>query len=234
MPFCSSGSLDTRLRTQGPLPARDVLAIGIKLAGALETAHQAGILHRDVKPSNILINDYGEPQLTDFGIAHMAGGFVTGTGAITGSPAFTAPEVLAGRTPTAKSDVYSLGAVLFCLLTGHAVFERKEGEKVVAQFVRIVNDPIPDLRGEGIPAELCSAIEHAMNADPAVRPSSVADFGEELRAAERALGFGPTEMAIPDRVRRSCNRHGPHPRTYRRSLTPPVRGNEIPSAHDCP
>lgn len=222
MPFCSSGSLDTRLRTQGPLPTADVLTIGIKLAGALETAHQAGILHRDVKPSNILINDYGEPQLTDFGIAHIAGGFETGTGAITGSPAFTAPEVLAGRTPTARSDVYSLGAVLFCLLTGHAVFERKEGEKVIAQFVRIVNDPIPDLRGEGIPAELCTAIEHAMAPDPAMRPSSVAEFGEELRTTERALGFATTEMAIPSRARRSSTDAEPTPSTYRRSLTPPV------------
>ena len=73
--------------------------IGVKLAGALETAHRRGILHRDVKPGNILLTEYGEPQLTDFGIARIAGGFETAAGAITGSPAFTAPEVLQGQPP---------------------------------------------------------------------------------------------------------------------------------------
>src|SRR5262249_60818236 len=80
----------------GPLDWPDTLRIGVKLAGALEAAHHADILHRDVKPANILLTDYGEPQLTDFGIARIVGGFQTGTGLITGSPAYTAPEVLAG------------------------------------------------------------------------------------------------------------------------------------------
>ncbi|CAM3773525.1 serine/threonine-protein kinase [Smaragdicoccus niigatensis] len=228
MPFYSSGSLETRLRSEGPLPARDVLSLGVKLAGALETAHLAGILHRDVKPSNILISDYGEPLLTDFGIAHMTGGFETATGAITGSPAFTAPEVLSGRTPTPRSDVYSLGASLFCLLTGHAVFERREGEKVIAQFVRIVNDPVPDLRGQGLPAELCTALEHALSADPGLRPASAAEFGDALRDAERELGLPLTEMAI------SSRRATPPAPDTPRALTPPVAATKYrppPAAH---
>ena len=81
---------------------RETLRIGVKLAGALEAAHRAGILHRDVKPGNILLTDYGEPQLTDFGIARIAGGFQTATGVITGSPAFTAPEVLEGADSDAR------------------------------------------------------------------------------------------------------------------------------------
>jgi len=87
-----------------------VLTLGIKIAGALETAHRLGTLHRDVKPANILLTDFGEPQLSDFGIARVAGGFETSSGTITGTPAFTAPVLLAGEPPTAASDVYSLAA----------------------------------------------------------------------------------------------------------------------------
>ena len=123
----------------------------MKMAGALETAHRLGILHRDVKPANILLTDYGEPALTDFGIAHITGGFETATGTFTGSPAFTAPEVLGGDPPSPASDVYGLGATLFCALTGHAAFERRSGEQVVAQFLRITTQPVPDLREQRHP-----------------------------------------------------------------------------------
>ncbi|HZN84164.1 MAG TPA: serine/threonine-protein kinase, partial [Mycobacterium sp.] len=149
MPCHRKGSLEALIRQHGPMDWCETLRIGVKLAGALEAAHRAGILHRDVKPGNVLLTEYGEPQLTDFGIARIAGGFQTGTGVIIGSPAFTAPEVLAGAAPTSASDVYSLGATLFCILTGHAAFERRSGEQVVAQFLRITSQPIPDLREQG-------------------------------------------------------------------------------------
>lgn len=114
MPSCERRSLEIQVGKEGPLPWSDVRAIGIKIAGALEAAHRAGILHRDVKPANILISGYDEPQLTDFGIARLGGAFETSSGDIAGSPAFTAPEVLQGRPPSAASDVYGLGATLFC------------------------------------------------------------------------------------------------------------------------
>ena len=170
MPYHAKDSLEALLRRQGPLSWEETLRIGVRLAGALEAAHHAGTLHRDVKPANILMSDYGEPQLTDFGIARIAGGFETMTGVITGSPAFTAPEVLGGAIPTAASDVYSLGATLFCALTGHAAFERRSGEKVVAQFLRITSEPIPDLREHELPADMAAIIERAMARDPVERP----------------------------------------------------------------
>jgi serine/threonine protein kinase len=92
MQYHRPGSLDARIHKLGALPADEVLRLGVKLAGALETAHRAGILHRDIKPANILYTDFGEPALSDFGIAHITGGFKTATGVFTGSPAFTAPR----------------------------------------------------------------------------------------------------------------------------------------------
>ncbi|BCI91902.1 hypothetical protein NIIDMKKI_71080 [Mycobacterium kansasii] len=112
MPYHAKNSLESLIRRHGPLDWVETLRMGVKLAGALEAAHRAGILHRDVKPANILLTEYGEPELTDFGIARMSGGFQTATGIITGSPAFTAPEVLEGKAPTPASDLYSLGATL--------------------------------------------------------------------------------------------------------------------------
>ncbi|MFC9892995.1 protein kinase [Nocardia sp. NPDC127579] len=198
MPFCTHGSLEQLIRDRGPLTWSDSLRAGVKLAGAIESAHRAGILHRDVKPANVLLSAYGEPQLTDFGIARIPGGFRTSSSLITGSPAFTAPEVLKGDEPTVRSDVYSLGATLFALLTGHAAFERQAGEKVVAQFLRITTQPVPDLRDQDIPADVAAAIEQAMSIEPQQRPASAFEFGELLRGVQRAHDMLPDEMALLD------------------------------------
>ncbi|MFF0632960.1 protein kinase [Nocardia sp. NPDC004151] len=196
MPYHSRGSLDARIRRDGPLPLAEVLHLGVKTAGALESAHRMGVLHRDVKPANILLTDYGEPALTDFGIAHFAGGYETTSGAITGSPAFTAPEVLEGRAQTPASDVYGLGATLFSAFTGHAAFERRSGEQMVAQFVRITTQPIPDLRESGIPDDMCAVIEAAMARDPHGRPTA-AELGERLRRLQNDHGFPVDTMVLP-------------------------------------
>ncbi|MCK8675240.1 protein kinase [Rhodococcus sp. HM1] len=193
MPFESQGSLETRIRRQGPLPLEDVLRIGVKMAGALEAAHAVGIIHRDVKPANILFTDYGEPALTDFGIAHVAGEFQTAVGVLTGSPAFTAPEVFNGAPPSTAADVYGLGATLFAAATGHAAFERRSGEQVVAQFVRIATEPVPDPRDHGVAADVSALIGAAMAGDPNDRPS-VVELGDRLREAQRSHGFSVDDM----------------------------------------
>ncbi|MFD3594760.1 protein kinase [Nocardia sp. NPDC058640] len=198
MPYCSRGSLERLIHDRGPLTWADTLRAGVKLAAAIESAHRAGILHRDVKPANVLISGYGEPQLTDFGIARIPGGFQTSSSLITGSPAFTAPEVLKGHEPTVRSDVYGLGATLFALLTGHAAFERHTGEKVVAQFLRITTQHVPDLRAQDIPGDVAAVIERAMSPDPNDRPASAYEFGELLREVQRAHAQMPDEMALLD------------------------------------
>lgn len=227
MPYHSRDSLEAWIRRSGPLEWSEALGIGVKVAGALEAAHRIGTLHRDVKPANILITDYGEPQLTDFGIARVAGGFETTSGAVTGSPAFTAPEVLEGRSATVASDVYGLGATLFCAITGHAAFERRSGEQVVAQFLRITTQPVPGLRGAGIPADVCAVIEAAMARNPADRPTAPAEFGENLRMLQQRHGLivddlplPPDPMVAPDDE--SSGRYGAQRRSGARILTPPA------------
>ncbi|MFC9835482.1 protein kinase [Rhodococcus sp. NPDC127530] len=195
MQYHAQDSLEARIRRHGPLPLDHALRTGVKIAGAVETAHRLGILHRDIKPANILFTDYGEPALTDFGIAHISGGFETGTGTVTGSPAFTAPEVLRGDPPSTASDVYGLGTVLFSALTGHAAFERRTGEQVVAQFLRITTAPVPDLHGLGIDDDVSAEIARAMAANPQDRPSA-AELGDELRRIEARNGFPVDEMAL--------------------------------------
>ncbi|MGV9869390.1 protein kinase domain-containing protein [Rhodococcus koreensis] len=196
MPYHPQDSLDARIRRHGPLPLDEALRLGVKIAGAVETAHRLGILHRDVKPANILLTDYGEPELADFGIAHISGGFETATGAVTGSPAYTAPEVLGGDPPSPAADVYGLGATLFSALTGHAAFERRSGEQVVAQFLRITTQEVPDLREHGIPDDVSAVIAQAISREPGQRPATAADFGDELRRLQRNHDLPVDEIAL--------------------------------------
>jgi serine/threonine-protein kinase PknK len=197
MPYYAADSLAVRLRREGPIPWPEVLRIGVKLCGALETAHNTGTLHRDIKPANVLVNDYGEPLLSDFGIAHIEGGYETAVGFFSGTIDYTPLEVMAGNPATVVADIYSLGATMYALIAGSAAHGRKTGEDLIAQYARrIVSAEIPDMRPDGIPDAVCSAIEHAMSPDPAERPASAAEFGRELQEAQRRNGLQPDSMAI--------------------------------------
>ena len=200
MQYHPRDSLRARIHSVGPLTWVETLHIGVKIAGALETAHRLGTLHRDIKPANILLTEYGEPQLADFGIARIAGGFETATGVITGSPAFTAPEVLLGRSPTPASDVYSLGATLFCALTGHAAIERHSGEGVVAQFLRVAAEPTTARDLVQIPDDVSAVIEHAMQSNPDDRPTTAAEFGNTLRHIQGRHGLTVDDLDVPPGV----------------------------------
>ena len=171
MPYHSAGSLAERLRREGRIAWPEALRMGVKLCGALETAHRTGTLHRDIKPANVLFNDYGEPQLSDFGTARIAGGYKTVTGFFTGTLSYTAPEVLAGNPPTVVADVYSLGATIYALIAGGPPHERKADEDLIAHYLRITSTPVPDLRPHGIPTDVCAAIEKAMSREPGDRQS---------------------------------------------------------------
>ncbi|MET8427600.1 protein kinase [Nocardia sp. NPDC004860] len=173
MQYYPRGSLDARIRKSGPLSIEETIQVGLKIARALDAIHENQILHRDVKPSNILFTDRDEPVLADFGIAHVAGGFETSADAVTGSPAYMAPEILRGDAPSPASDIYGLGATLFCAVTGHAAYERRTGEDVVAQFLRVASQQNSGIREAGIPAPLRAIIARAMSSDARDRPTTM-------------------------------------------------------------
>jgi serine/threonine protein kinase len=197
MPYMGRGSLRTKVAA-GALPWRDVTRIGVRLAGALHSAHRVGILHRDIKPDNILISDFDEPLLADFGIARLAGAFETVSRNVTASVLYASPEVLDGQPPSIAADVYSLGATLYHLLAGRPAFVAGDDESLVALYLRISREPPADLAIFGVPAAIANVVTRAMAKHPGERQRSAEDLGRELQQAQRELGVPETPMAISD------------------------------------
>ncbi|MDQ6613287.1 MAG: protein kinase [Actinomycetota bacterium] len=193
MAYLPNGSLADRLE-RGVLPWRDVVSIGAKVADALQFAHDRNILHRDVKPENILVSASGEPVLADFGVASKV--MATHTAEAMGTLLYAAPEVVAGRPASPSSDVYSLAATLFELLSGRPAFLDDEGLEVPAIIHRVLTATVPDLREGGVPAPVCAAIEAAMAKEPAERPISAADFRAALQATAPAGHTGRTTRLV--------------------------------------
>src|SRR5690349_9022008 len=162
MAYLPGGSFQDRIDREGGVPWQDATLAGVHLAGALETAHRAQIVHRDIKPGNVLVSTYGDAQLTDFGIARISGGHETRSGVITASMAHAPPEVLDGQRPTIAADVYSLGSTIFELMHGTPAFSSASDESMVPMLRRILTDPPPDLRPRGVPDAVCQVIERAM------------------------------------------------------------------------
>jgi hypothetical protein len=167
----------------GPLPARRVIELGLQMADALAFAHQHGLVHRDVKPQNVLVTEDGEAKVTDFGIARSLDveHGVTQTGTVLGTSNYLSPEQARGQTVTPATDVYSLGVVLFELLTGEVPFP---GENFVAVAMKHINEPPPSLleKRPDVPMRLVYAVERALAKDPADRFPTMDSFAAELRA----------------------------------------------------
>lgn len=135
MELADRGSLDNRIEAEGLLPELDVLDIGIKVASALDTALKHNLLHRDIKPGNILFNADGEPKLVDFGLARAAEQDEQQDSTVWGTPYYVAPEKIQRHREDFLSDMYSLGGTLYHALTGHVPFEAETVEGVVAGHV---------------------------------------------------------------------------------------------------
>ncbi|WP_300644157.1 serine/threonine-protein kinase [Nocardioides sp.] len=174
MEYVEGTNLSGLLRARGPLLPDAAAALLGQAADALAAAHEAGIVHRDVKPSNMLVGEDGQLKLSDFGIARAdADASLTQTGLVTGSPAYLAPEVASGGTATDASDVWSLGASLFHALTGHPPYEVTDN--VLGALFRIVHEEPPRVPD---PGWLGPVLEATMHRDPAARWSmaQVRDF----------------------------------------------------------
>ncbi|TMR34499.1 serine/threonine protein kinase [Nonomuraea zeae] len=160
-------SLDRVLRDEGPLPARRVAEIGLRMLDALSAAHASGVMHRDVKPANVMLAEDGRVLLTDFGIATIAGDTaLTQTGFLTGSPGYIAPERLRGESDGPPADLWSLGATLFAAVEGGPPFARQNEAAVLAAV--LMQEPAP-FRLAGPLAPVLTAM---LEKDPAARCSS--------------------------------------------------------------
>ena len=195
MELMEGGSLGDRLAHDGRMGWEEVVDVGIKLAGALDAAHKKGVLHRDIKPDNVLISSYGEPKLADFSIARVHGAQQTQTGLVSATPAHAAPEILRGDPPTEQADVYSLGSTLLTLLYGSPAFVRDTDTSIFPVLARVERDPVPDLRGMGVPDEVCRVLERAMAKNPQHRQQSATELAAELRSARDAVkGLGTAQI----------------------------------------
>lgn len=196
MEYAAKGSLAERLERSGALAWQVAIHIGVQVAGALEAAHRAGVLHRDVKPDNILVSASGEPKLADFGIARLEGVEEAATTHVTATPVHAAPEILCGSEASAMTDVYSLGSTLFTLLTGRPPFQPGPGEQVSALAKRITEAPVPDLRWWSVPAGVRRIVERALSKEAAKRPATAEAFGRELQAAQADAGLAVTPLIV--------------------------------------
>ena len=180
MQLLPGGSLSDRQ----PLPPDAVIAVGRRLAEALQAAHDGGVVHRDVKPANVLFDADDRPVLVDFGISALIGEATDSVSPnVAVSVAFAPPEVLAGARPEVPGDVYALGATLFCALTARAPFVSTYGYESLATIAaRIATAQVEDLRPLGVPDGLARVIEIAMAKDPAARFATMSVFGAALAA----------------------------------------------------
>jgi serine/threonine protein kinase len=192
MRFVQGTTLRDILRDNGPLPLEAILNIIVPVASALHYAHRHGVIHRDVKPGNILVEPDGNVLLTDFGIARAAGGTqagLTATGLVMGTADYLAPEQIAGRPAEPRSDIYSLGVVLYEMLTGVTPFA---GENTASILYRQVHDQPPPLRSLNtrLPSELQPLMDRALAKNPALRHADALDLARDLETLAQWLPQG--------------------------------------------
>ena len=196
MEYCSKPNLQARYRRQR-LSVAEALRIGIQVAGAVETAHRAGILHRDIKPANVLVTEYGRPALTDFGIAGTTGG----TGESTGmSIPWSPPESFSGGAPSAaQTDIWALGATVYTMLAGRSPFEKPGGKNGAVDLIdRIQHDPLPTLGRADVPDSLYRVLAMAMAKKPKDRHGTALEFAWALQRIQAEMSMSVTSVDVID------------------------------------
>jgi serine/threonine protein kinase len=203
MEYCEGGSYNQILRREGPLPIADVIEVGITIGEALHAAHQAGIVHRDVKPSNILRSRFG-PALTDFGIARAPDELGTTLTREMMTPHHASPEALLHQAQSGSSDVYSLASTMWTLLVGHPPFvdPARPGLDMYAFRDRVLNESLPGMSREDVPEWLVGELNRAMSKLPSQRHATAREFADALRratllSAGTHIGRPPVPPSIP-------------------------------------
>jgi hypothetical protein len=199
--YVPGNTLKDYLAQRGPLPPGEAVSVAIEVGKGLAYAHRQGIVHRDVKPQNVILNGDGLPKVTDFGIARSVDveKSFTQTGTVLGTSDYIAPEQATGGPAGPESDVYGLGCVLFELLTGSTPYS---GGSFVDVAMKHIHSPTPSVRERRpeVPPRLAAAVERAMAKDPADRFASMDEFVAELEACRAGLGrpADETTAVVPE------------------------------------
>jgi eukaryotic-like serine/threonine-protein kinase len=229
MELVDGGTLRDLLDERGRLDPALALSVAEQMLAALAAAHEAGLVHRDVKPENVLIGRTGTPptgvvKVADFGLVRaVASSGTTSSSIILGTVAYLAPEQVTSGLAGAPGDVYSAGIVLYEMLTGRAPYT---GDTAISVAYRHVNDdvPAPGTTAPGIPAALDELVLRATSRDPEARPADAGAFLRDLRQIRASLGLGPVAIPVPGKADRVPDAERTVPALTPVSGTSPVSG----------
>ncbi len=193
--YVSGESLNRILAREKKLPLARALKLAEEIAEALEYAHAQGVVHRDIKPGNILVTEDGHAKIADFGIAKLNLAHFTLPGRVMGTPAYMAPEQLSGEGVDGRSDLFSLGVILYAMVTGHSPFQ---GNSATTVCFKVANrEPVAASAFDlDVPQELDDVISRAMAKDPEQRYQSGAEFAEDLRQLQQVFEAGSTTTSM--------------------------------------
>ncbi|HEY7340987.1 MAG TPA: protein kinase [Ktedonobacterales bacterium] len=238
MEYVFGATLKELVRRRGPLPFDWIWRLGAQLCDALSAAHALGVVHRDVKPQNVMILDAASEllaKLTDFGIARQVGGDLTSlteSGQVLGTPDYLSPEQVLGEPGGPSSDLYALGIVLYELLTGRLPFE---GETpLAAASKRVMTEPAPlEHFREDVPAPLAEVVRLALRRDPTERFADANEFAQALRwSRERSPAMPPADRGAW--VMTPQNRAAAPPAEHAQSAEQPGAGSDTPTEEEPP
>jgi len=219
--YVGGQSLNQILVRDKKIPLRTALQLAEEIAEALDYAHAQGVVHRDIKPANILLTAEGRAKIADFGIAKLNLAQFTLPGRVLGTPAYMAPEQLCGEVADGRSDLFSLGVLLYAMVTGHSPFH---GNSATTVCFKVVNrDPVPASAFDlGLPSQLDTVISRALAKDPAERYQTGAELAREVRELRQALTISSTTTSFRAIL--------PSPRTTSSVAIPESGSNNAPAA----